>query len=172
MDSRKMFYGANPDVFEKAKTLRKHMTKEEKILWNELRANKLEGLRFKPQHPIQFFMADFYCHKARLVIEIDGASHIDPDQQEYDEQRTLQLESLGLTVIRFKNWEVSNELEGVLSTIKRVTADLIVRNQSLTPTLKGGIDYQADPNTPLQGVGGSINLAHKIGFERKSESHE
>ncbi|GAB4246991.1 MAG: hypothetical protein Tsb0034_26070 [Ekhidna sp.] len=70
-----MFYGATPSIFEKAKMLRQNMTRQELILWKELSANKLLGLRFKAQHPIGNFIADFYCHKLKLVIEIDGDSH-------------------------------------------------------------------------------------------------
>jgi cyclase len=58
---RKMFFGANTDLFKKAKQLRENMTAAEKALWNRLRENQL-GVRFKPQHPLDIFIADFYCH--------------------------------------------------------------------------------------------------------------
>ena len=149
-----MFYGAHPETFEKAKLLRKYMTKEEKILWNALKANQINGLRFKPQHPIFIFIADFYCHQVKLVIEVDGTSHEKTDQQQYDDQRTLHLVSLGLKVIRFKNSEVKNDLDGVLSSIKNITSELLVGNQSVTPALKGGIDLNRAPNSSFLGVEG------------------
>jgi very-short-patch-repair endonuclease len=74
-----MFYGATPEIFRKAKNLRNNLTFHEKKLWEELRGNKLHGLRFKSQHPIDQFIVDFYCHKLKLVIEIDGNSHLSHD---------------------------------------------------------------------------------------------
>ncbi len=70
-----MFFGAKPAIFEKAKWLRENMTASEKILWDELKGHKILKLRFKPQHPIDAFIADFYCRKLKLVIEIDGGVH-------------------------------------------------------------------------------------------------
>ncbi len=77
-DNLNMFYGATPPIFEKAKILRNNMTRHEKLLWDELRNNRIFGLRFKAQHPIDTFIADFYCHKLKLVIEMDGQYHNDP----------------------------------------------------------------------------------------------
>ncbi len=135
------------------------MTNEEKALWNKLRENKLAGLRFKPQHPIHIFIADFYCHKAKLVIEIDGSSHENLVQKQYDAERTSQLKSFGIKVLRFKNSEVKNHLDHVLSHIEKIALELIEfhqtsTNQSSTPALKGGIESGKVPNSPLQGVGG------------------
>lgn len=110
-----MFYGANPKTFAKAKELRMAMTDAEQLLWAELSSNKL-GLRFKPQHPIDRFIADFYCHKLLLVIEVDGSIH--DLQEEYDLERTNELNKLGISVIRFSNEEVKNNLSEVLKTIK------------------------------------------------------
>lgn len=112
-----MFYGASPQVFDNARKLRVAMTPTELVLWEHLRANRLNGFRFKAQHPIGFFVADFYCHAARLVIELDGSIHDSVDQQEYDTNRTYILNEFGLTVIRFRNEEVSLRLDAVLSKI-------------------------------------------------------
>lgn len=71
---RKMFYGASSALFAKAKQLRENMTPSELLLWQELKENKL-GVRFKPQHPLKYFIADFYCHQLKLVIEVDGEIH-------------------------------------------------------------------------------------------------
>ncbi|MEI6901326.1 MAG: endonuclease domain-containing protein [Bacteroidota bacterium] len=74
-------------------------------------------MRFKAQHPIDIFIVDFYCHKFSLVIEVDGEIHL--AQKEYDEGRTAELERLGLTVLRFTNDEVLNDIENVIVKLKR-----------------------------------------------------
>lgn len=72
---RNMFYGAGRNTFERAKGLRKNMTKTEKILWKELKNRQIFKARFRRQHPIDIFVADFYCHENKLAIEIDGEIH-------------------------------------------------------------------------------------------------
>ncbi len=74
ISERKIFYGAASALFAKAKQLRENMTPSELLLWQELKENKL-GVRFKPQHPLKYFIADFYCHQLKLVIEVDGEIH-------------------------------------------------------------------------------------------------
>jgi very-short-patch-repair endonuclease len=110
-----MFYGATSRLFIKAKELRENMTHAEKIVWEHIRNNKL-GVRFKAQHPIERFIADFYCHKYKLVIEIDGDIH--DNQKEYDIGRTAEMEKYGIKVIRFSNSEVENDIEKVINSIK------------------------------------------------------
>ncbi|MEM6526007.1 MAG: endonuclease domain-containing protein [Bacteroidota bacterium] len=116
-DRRTMFYGASPAVFEKAKMLRSNMTSQEKLLWEELKSNRLYGLRFKAQHPIDIFIADFYCHKIKLVIEIDGNSHNSSDQISYDLNRTYMMNELGIKVIRFRNSEIEDNMSYVLGVV-------------------------------------------------------
>ena len=112
---RNMFFNAKPDIFQKTEMLRKNMTKAEMKLWEKLR-NKQLGVRFKAQHPMMCFIADFYCHKSRLVVEIDGDSH--GQQKEYDIGRTTEMERFGIRVIRFSNEEVINSTEKVVEGIK------------------------------------------------------
>ena len=112
---RSMFYNARPEIFQRAKSLRKNMTGAEKMLWEKLR-NKQLGVRFKPQHPIGRFIVDFYCHQTKLVVEMDGEIH--DDQKEYDMGRTGEMEEYGIRVIRFRNHEVFEDLEGVVERIK------------------------------------------------------
>ena len=100
------------------------MTPAERILWESLRANKLQGFRFKAQHPIGYFIADFYCHAARLVIELDGSAHDSTDQQQYDANRTYMLEEFGLTVIRFRNEEIIQNLAITLNKIVELLPSL------------------------------------------------
>ncbi|MBT7491669.1 MAG: endonuclease domain-containing protein [Bacteroidetes bacterium] len=112
-----MYYGSNSFTFQKAEELRKHMTKAELILWEELRNKKLLGLKFRRQHPISRFIADFYCHKHKLVIELDGEIHLKNDVAINDKKREDEIKSLGITVLRFKNNEIINHLESVLQQI-------------------------------------------------------
>jgi Uncharacterized protein conserved in bacteria len=116
-----MYYNALPSVFAKAKELRENMTQAEKMLWEKLRRNQL-GVRFKPQHPIDIFIADFYCHPAKLVIEVDGQIHT--SQQDYDDGRTADLERFGITVIRFRNEEVFDDIDKVIREIKKKLCEL------------------------------------------------
>ena len=115
-----MFYNAKPHIFEKAKMLRTNMTEAEQKLWENLRGKKVLGLRFRPQHPIDIFIADFYCHVIKLVIEIDGGIHQSKSQKEYDFGREGELENWGLKVIRFTNKEIENEMNRVLEDIKQI----------------------------------------------------
>jgi very-short-patch-repair endonuclease len=113
-----MFFGAKPKIFEKAKLLRENMTETEQLLWERLSKKKIKGYRFKAQHPISKFIVDFYCHKAKLVIEIDGSIHNEEDLKERDEGRAVELEEFGLKVIRFKNEEIIINIEHFISKIK------------------------------------------------------
>ena len=100
---------------ERANELRREMTPAEKLLWQEIRANKL-GVRFRRQQVIQGFIVDFYCHQAGLVIEIDGDIH--DLQKEEDERREKVLREMGLRVVRFGNDEVVRNLSAVVGKIK------------------------------------------------------
>ena len=113
-----MFYGASPVLFELAKYNRENPTESELFLWNHLSGNKLKGFRFKRQHPIKYFIADFYCHKAKLIIEVDGGYHNVQEQYQYDRNRDYELEELGLSVLHFTNEEVVDNIEVVLEKIK------------------------------------------------------
>ena len=119
-----MFYGASAQIFEQAKHLRQSMTLAEIALWDRLRANRLGGYRFKAQHPIAFFIADFYNHANRLVIELDGGAHDSMEQQEYDTNRTYLLEEFGITVIRFRNEAVFRDIDAVLLEIMETLTTL------------------------------------------------
>jgi very-short-patch-repair endonuclease len=116
-DSREMFYGAPPVIFERAKALREKQTEAEKYLWNYLSKNQRKGFRFKSQHPIHLFIADFYCHKCKLVVEVDGGIHYEEQQKERDAARNYFMKEVGLTVLRFTNDEVMENIEKVLDTI-------------------------------------------------------
>ncbi len=122
--TKTMFYDAKPHLFEKAKALRKNMTEAERLLWSGLSKKQLAGFRFKAQHPIDIFIADFYCHALKLVIEVDGGVHNSSDQKLYDEGRTAELEAYGIKVVRFTNDAVQNHIESVLMEILRICNEL------------------------------------------------
>ena len=112
---RSMFYNAKTNIFRKAEELRNNMTEAEKILWERLRKKQL-GVRFKAQHPIEQFIADFYCHSAKLVVELDGEIH--NQQKEYDIVREAEMEKYDITIIRFTNHEVFEDIDGVVERIR------------------------------------------------------
>ena len=95
---------------------RRPMTPAEVRLWQELRGNKL-GIHFRRQHVIGIYIADFVSLKNRLVIEIDGEYHLNPEQQESDRIRTAYLEQQGFRVIRFTNSQVLTDIDSVMSRI-------------------------------------------------------
>jgi very-short-patch-repair endonuclease len=103
------------EKLQRAKELRREMTPAEKLLWQEVRAKKL-GVRFRRQQVIQGFIVDFYCHKAGLVVEVDGDIH--DLQKEEDERREKVLREMGLRVIRFGNDEVVRSLSAVVGKIR------------------------------------------------------
>ena len=111
-----MFYNAKAGIFSKAEFLRKNMTEAELLLWHKLRNNQM-GIRFKAQHPIDIFIADFYCHKLKLVIELDGGVHL--SQKEYDEGRTSEMEYLGINVIRFTNDDIMYRMDDVMKKLEQ-----------------------------------------------------
>ena len=113
----KLHKGAAGEIFNFARTLRTDQTETEKILWRYLRSKRLGGYKFRRQHPIKNYIADFYCHEARLVIEVDGNIHMVPDQKTYDEGRTYDLKKEGVRVIRFRNEEITDNIGFVLERI-------------------------------------------------------
>jgi very-short-patch-repair endonuclease len=113
---RKMFYGANKLIFEKARLLRENMTEVEVVLWEYLRQHPL-GYKFRRQHPLGIYIVDFYCHKLKLVIEVDGSVHGDPEVREADTERQRQLELEGLKVVRFTNEDVMKNRDKLVEQI-------------------------------------------------------
>ena len=120
-----MFYCAKPKLFEFAKQLRLKETGAEKLLWNYLNKNQIDGLRFRRQHPINYFIADFYCHRIKLVIEVDGGIHLESEQYKCDRDRDAELKQYGVTILHFTNTEISNNINPVLNIIKQTTRKLL-----------------------------------------------
>ena len=101
----------------KARRLRRPLTASELILWEVLRESRLQGIKFRRQHPFGPYVLDFFCVKAQLAVELDGSVHEQDEQKGYDRERTAYLESCGLRVLRFKNEEVERNIEDVLARI-------------------------------------------------------
>ncbi len=112
------FHNAPSGIFINSKALRKPLTPAEKVLWQLLRNRKVKGFKFRRQHPIAHYIADFYCHEALLVIELDGAIHERKDVKIKDKLKQDYLESTGITVLRFKNEELFEDINPVLQKIQ------------------------------------------------------
>jgi very-short-patch-repair endonuclease len=104
--------------------LRQVETETEKIMWESLRGKRLNGLKFRRQHPYEHYVLDFFCVEHQLVVELDGSVHDVLDQAAYDEERTNFLNEHGLHVIRFRNEEVKENLPSVLQKIIEITSAL------------------------------------------------
>ena len=112
-----------------AERLRREMSPPEVILWQHLRAERLEGLRFRRQHPVGRFVLDFYCDAARLAVEVDGAQHFEDDAVARDAERDAWCASRGIETLRVPAIDVFSELNGVLRLILHV-AQTRVRSHS------------------------------------------
>ena len=121
-----MFFGATPKIFDLARQLRERLTPAEEKLWAFLSESK-PGSKFRRQHPLHCFIADFYCHELKLVIEVDGEIHALAEASEYNIGRSEELEKFGITVIRFTNDEIINDVEGVVVKLREV---IIKRKQN------------------------------------------
>ena len=107
----------NKNIIPKAKELRKNMTPQEKHLWYDFLSKYPKEYRFQRQKTINNYVADFYCHKAKLVIELDGSQHFTDEGIIYDNERTEILQAYGLTIIRFTNYEIDKIFDSVCKQI-------------------------------------------------------
>ncbi len=120
-----MYYNAPEFIIRLAKDLRANQTTAEKELWKIIAGKQLWGLHFRRQHNIGLYIADFYCHSIRLAIEIDGEIHNKKEKYQSDLNRTAELERLGITVIRFTNRNVFENITGIKTQIECVCQTLI-----------------------------------------------
>ena len=116
---RRLILPYNKALKELARKLRKNMTASEKLLWNELKGNKLLGFDFDRQRPIDNYIVDFYCKDLMLAIEIDGIVHDNEEAEEKDRARQEKLESLGVRFLRFKDEDVKTDLSEVVRVIAK-----------------------------------------------------
>lgn len=104
------------------KHLRQNLTNPEKIIWQKLRNRQIRGFKFRRQHNIGKFIVDFYCDEIKLIIEIDGDVHA--FQEEQDKKRQIFLENRGMRIVRYTNYEVRDNLMGVLEDILKKCEEL------------------------------------------------
>jgi methylmalonyl-CoA mutase cobalamin-binding domain/chain len=143
-----------------ARTLRTTTTNAEQLLWQLLRNRALNGVKFRRQHPIAGYVLDFYCHEAKLAIELDGSQHLER-KADYDEKRTQALREEGIRVLRFWNNDVLNQTEVVLDEIWRALEDSLTPGpspegggvQESRPSLGGGVQEAPSPAGRKQGEG-------------------
>lgn len=114
--------GAKWKRFIDAKLMRSNPTKAEDMLWQSLKNRKLDGYKFRRQHPILHFIADFYCYEAKLIIEVDGGYHQTQNQKEKDDGRAYELGKYGIKILRFTNEQIYDSLDAVLENIKKFLA--------------------------------------------------
>jgi very-short-patch-repair endonuclease len=103
-----------------SRSLRSNMTDAEQLLWQRLRRKQINGWQFYRQKPIGYYIVDFYCAAAHLVVELDGSQHFEADHQRADQQRDAFLQSLGLRVLRFDNRQVLLETVAVVEVIRQI----------------------------------------------------
>jgi very-short-patch-repair endonuclease len=116
--SQELHKGAPQKNFSYARKNRKRLTKGEAVLWTHLRDRRLDKYKFRRQHPISGFVADFYCHECKLIIEVDGEYHTEIEQRKYDEGRTYELSAFRIKVVRFTNLEILEDIGFVLDQIR------------------------------------------------------
>jgi len=107
----------NGNLKQYSRQLRKNMTDAERHLWAKIRMKQLKGYQFYRQKPIGDYIVDFFCPRAKLVIEVDGSQHFSDEMTEYDRIRNEYLSSLGLRVLRFTNIDVLTHIESVVESI-------------------------------------------------------
>ncbi|QSF53632.1 endonuclease domain-containing protein [Brevundimonas fontaquae] len=107
----------------RARDLRRAMTLPEVLLWQQIRSRRLDGIRFRRQHPIGPYILDFYCEDARLAVEVDGESHSLAEAVAHDRQRTEWLNTRGISVLRIPARDVLSELAAVVDQIHRQVRD-------------------------------------------------
>lgn len=118
----KLFLNDDSVLQTRAKKLRQNMSEAETRLWHHLRAGRLNGYKFRRQQPMGDYIVDFVCVTPKLIIEADGGQHA--EQAKYDQARSLYLNDLGFTVLRFWNDEILRQTDEVLAEILRVLQEL------------------------------------------------
>jgi len=123
------------EITAQARRLRRDATKAERKLWYYLQRAQLDGLSFRRQHPIGGYIVDFYCPAIRLAVEVDGGQHNEAGHRARDERRSQSLQGKGISVLRFWNNDVLENIEGVWDEIARSAAALRLPPATPTPTL-------------------------------------
>ena len=129
-----------------ARRLRRQLTDAEQVLWSALRDSRMQGIKFRRQHPFGPYVLDFFCVNAQLAVELDGGIHDQPEQKDYDAERTAFLEANGLRVLRFRNEEIADKLDDVMRAILEAA--------SPTPQPPPSPDYSSGEGGGAEGGGG------------------
>jgi very-short-patch-repair endonuclease len=124
-----MGYYGNRELVFKARSLRKNMTKAEIILWSRLRSKKVNGFKFRRQQPIFDYIVDFYCDSLKLIIEVDGEIHDQPEVTKKDSKRDNTLKVNGYKVMRLSNKEVETEIDSSINKIIAFITSILPPNQ-------------------------------------------
>ncbi len=114
----------NPATRSRARALRRNATLTERRLWHALKAVRVSGSHFRRQVPIGRYVADFACHRTKLIIEADGGQHIGLEVERYDEARSAWLATQGYRVLRFQNPDIIHNLEGVIAVIEEAILEM------------------------------------------------
>ncbi len=149
---------SNAMNYEHAKEMRKEPTEAEALLWNALRANAT-GYKFRRQHPIENYIADFVCLDTWVIIEVDGGYHTDPNQKEKDHVRDAELKKIGFKTLRFTNEDVLNNLEAVVKQIIDTNDEIKQNVEGKKTTLSASTPQYAEGN----------NMADLSSPEKKSD---
>ncbi|HVU40748.1 MAG TPA: endonuclease domain-containing protein [Xanthobacteraceae bacterium] len=128
-------FSRTKETTARARRLRRDATRAERKPWYVLQRGQLDGLSFRRQHPVGRYILDFYCPAIRLAVEVDGGQHNEPRHHADDERRTQVLRNKGITVLRFWNNDVLENIEGVWYEISRIAVTLTLRPATPTPTL-------------------------------------
>ena len=120
------FIEKDPELLNIARILRRNMTKQEKHLWYDFL--RKYPVKIYKQRIIENYVADFYCHKARLVIELDGSQHYTPEAQAYDKERSEAFSKYGILVLRFLNRNIDENFDGVCYTIDKTVKERMNAN--------------------------------------------
>ncbi len=141
-----------------AKRLRRSMTKAETVLWTALKGRALDGWRFRRQHPVGPYVADFACVEAKLVVEVDGATHGERHEIEHDRERSAFLARQGFRVLRVGNLDVYENLDGVVRLIAASLAPLrpsaSIRSAAQAPRTRGETSAETfEMSSPVHGGG-------------------
>lgn len=113
-----VIFGASKLIVDRARELRQNMTPAEETLWFHLRGRRFRGYKFRRQHPAGQFILDFYYHRVKLCIEVDGGIHQELEVDQRDADRTFELGQLGIRVKRIPNAEIENDIDNALLKIE------------------------------------------------------
>ena len=148
-------------LVNRTRELRQKQTKAEEIFWHLVRNRKFNNLKFRRQHQIGNYIADFYCHELRLVVEFDGEIHNTPEQQKHDSKRDKFLISSGFQVLRFKNQDLLNSPESVFAAIEKAISDNKKMLESTSPV---GRNPESLSTSPIGRGGGEGLLEMEVMF--------